>query len=41
MWSGFWGVDGQYDIVRATFADGTKCRGSAAARRRRRLLPQC
>jgi iron complex outermembrane receptor protein len=23
MWSGFWGVDGQYDIVRATFADGT------------------
>ena len=23
MWGGFWGVDGQYDIVRATFADGT------------------
>jgi iron complex outermembrane receptor protein len=23
MWRGFWGVDGQYDIVRATFADGT------------------
>jgi len=23
MWNGFWGVDGQYDIVRATFADGT------------------
>jgi iron complex outermembrane receptor protein len=23
MWHGFWGVDGQYDIVRATFADGT------------------
>ena len=23
MWSGFWGVDGQYDIVRATFTDGT------------------
>jgi iron complex outermembrane receptor protein len=23
MWSGFWGVDGQYDIVRATFADGS------------------
>ena len=23
MWGGFWGVDGQYDIVRATFTDGT------------------
>lgn len=23
MWAGFWGVDGQYDIVRATFTDGT------------------
>uniref|UniRef100_UPI00286B534B TonB-dependent receptor n=1 Tax=Sphingomonas sp. TaxID=28214 RepID=UPI00286B534B len=23
MWQGFWGVDGQYDIVRATFTDGT------------------
>lgn len=23
MWRGFWGVDGQYDIVRATFTDGT------------------
>ncbi len=23
MWQGFWGIDGQYDIVRATFADGT------------------
>jgi iron complex outermembrane receptor protein len=23
MWQGFWGVDGQYDIVRATFSDGT------------------
>jgi iron complex outermembrane receptor protein len=23
MWHGFWGVDGQYDIVRATFTDGT------------------
>ena len=23
MWNGFWGVDGQYDIVRATFAHGT------------------
>jgi iron complex outermembrane receptor protein len=23
MWGGFWGVDGQYDIVRATFDDGT------------------
>jgi len=23
MWGGFWGVDGQYDIVRATFSDGT------------------
>ncbi|MEI8150061.1 MAG: TonB-dependent receptor [Hyphomicrobiales bacterium] len=23
MWQGFWGVDGQYDIVRATFDDGT------------------
>ncbi|MEW6449341.1 MAG: TonB-dependent receptor [Pseudomonadota bacterium] len=22
-WGGFWGVDGQYDIVRATFTDGT------------------
>jgi iron complex outermembrane receptor protein len=22
MWSGFWGVDGQYDVVRATFTDG-------------------
>ena len=23
MWHGFWGVDGQYDVVRATFADGS------------------
>jgi iron complex outermembrane recepter protein len=23
MWHGFWGVDGQYDFVRVTFADGT------------------
>jgi iron complex outermembrane receptor protein len=23
MWQGFWGIDGQYDIVRATFTDGT------------------
>ena len=23
MWNGFWGVDGQYDFVRATFADGS------------------
>ena len=23
MWAGFWGVEGQYDIVRATFTDGT------------------
>ena len=23
MWSGFWGIDGQYDIVRATFTNGT------------------
>jgi iron complex outermembrane receptor protein len=23
MWGGFWGVDGQYDIVRATFSDGS------------------
>jgi iron complex outermembrane receptor protein len=23
MWDGFWGVDGQYDIVRATFTDGS------------------
>ena len=23
MWHGFWGVDGQYDIVRATFAEGS------------------
>ena len=23
MWQGFWGIDGQYDIVRATFSDGT------------------
>jgi len=23
MWGGFWGVEGQYDIVRATFGDGT------------------
>ena len=23
LWSGMWGVDGQYDIVRATFTDGT------------------
>jgi iron complex outermembrane receptor protein len=23
MWQGFWGIDGQYDIVRATFDDGT------------------
>jgi iron complex outermembrane receptor protein len=23
MWHGFWGIDGQYDIVRATFADGS------------------
>jgi iron complex outermembrane receptor protein len=23
MWSGFWGVDGQYDFVRATFSDGS------------------
>jgi iron complex outermembrane receptor protein len=23
MWQGFWGVDGQYEIVRATFTDGT------------------
>ena len=23
MWRGFWGVDAQYDIVRATFTDGT------------------
>jgi iron complex outermembrane recepter protein len=23
VWAGFWGVEGQYDIVRATFTDGT------------------
>jgi iron complex outermembrane receptor protein len=23
MWGGFWGVDGQYDMVRGTFTDGT------------------
>jgi iron complex outermembrane recepter protein len=23
QWGGFWGVDGQYDIVRATFTDGS------------------
>ncbi len=23
MWRGLWGIDGQYDIVRATFTDGT------------------
>jgi iron complex outermembrane receptor protein len=23
MWGGFWGIEGQYDIVRATFTDGT------------------
>ncbi|MFM2422381.1 MAG: hypothetical protein RL291_911, partial [Pseudomonadota bacterium] len=23
LWRGVWGIDGQYDIVRATFADGT------------------
>ncbi len=23
MWRGYWGVEGQYDIVRATFADGS------------------
>ncbi len=23
LWSGMWGVDGQYDIVRATFTDGS------------------
>ena len=23
LWGGIWGIDGQYDIVRATFADGT------------------
>ena len=23
MRGGFWGIDGQYDIVRATFSDGT------------------
>ena len=23
MGRGFWGIDGQYDIVRATFADGS------------------
>jgi iron complex outermembrane recepter protein len=23
MWAGYWGVEGQYDIVRATFTDGS------------------
>src|SRR5947209_3562300 len=23
MWAGYWGIEGQYDIVRATFTDGS------------------
>ena len=39
FWPGFVGIEGQYDIVRATFTDGTNVpRITAAAARRRRLL---
>ena len=35
---GFFGIESQFDVVRATFTDGTTCRAFARTRRRRDLL---
>src|SRR5712671_2932904 len=39
LYGGTWGIENQFDVVRATFTDGTKrSANSAGARRRRRVL---
>src|SRR5712671_3492497 len=39
LFGGTWGIENQFDVVRATFTDGTKrSANSAGARRRRRVL---